>query len=168
MFARIAIFGGRRRDADAGEDRIFPQVMAKIVEIVRTIPVDVSVPRNRRPLRSYGGRDTQRTIEQSVHVTVLEIPEQTARVVKFIPQELDTAIQMQKTVKDAQAQYIGKIVCVAGNEIDRKTSTTHSGMHASSSKKNLMKTETEEIFRSSTTAIPEALLRSCRRIGTFS
>ena len=68
----------------------------------------------------------------------------------------------------AQAQYIGKIVCETGNEIDREASTTHSEMLASSFKKNLMKTETEEIFRSSTTAIPEALLRSCRRIGTFS
>ena len=56
--------------------------------------------------------------------------------------------KMQKTVKGAQAQYIGKIVCGAGNEIDREASTTHSGMHGSSFKKNLMKTETEEIFRS--------------------
>ena len=29
--------------------------------------------------------------------------------------------------------YIGKIVCVAGNEIDREVSTTHDGMLASSS-----------------------------------
>ena len=63
--------------------------------------------------------------------------------------------KVQKTVKSAQVQYIDKIVCVAGNEIDRETSTTHSGMLASSFKKgldrkinhqDLMKTETEEIF----------------------
>ena len=36
--------------------------------------------------------------------------------------------KVQKTVKSAQAQYIGKIVCVAGNEIDREASTTHSVM----------------------------------------
>ena len=64
--------------------------------------------------------------------------------------------KVQKTVKSAQAQYIGKIVCVAGNEIDREASTTHSVMLASSFKKkglgrktnhqDLMKTETEEIF----------------------
>ena len=29
--------------------------------------------------------------------------------------------------------YIGKIVCVAGNEIDREVSTTHDGMLASCS-----------------------------------
>ena len=50
----------------------------------------------------------------------------------------------------------GKIVCVAGSEIDREASTTHSGMLASRFKKkvldrktnhrDLMKTETEEIF----------------------
>ena len=45
MYARMIIFGGTRRDADVGEDLIFAQVMAKIVEIVRTIPVDASVPR---------------------------------------------------------------------------------------------------------------------------
>ena len=54
--------------------------------------------------------------------------------------------KVQKTVKGAQAQYIGKIVCVVGHEIDREASTTHSGMLASSFKKNLMKTETEEMF----------------------
>ena len=53
---------------------------------------------------------------------------------------------------DSKVQYIGKIVCVAGNEIDREASTTHSGMLASSFKKkgldqktnhqNFMKTET--------------------------
>ena len=75
--------------------------------------------------------------------------------------------KVQKTVKCAQAQYIGNIVCGAGNEIDRQASRTHSGMFASSFKKNLMKTEVEEIFRGSTTAIPEAILESCRRIGTF-
>ena len=32
-----------------------------------------------------------------------------------------------------QTQYIGKIVCVAGNEIDREVSTTHDGILASSS-----------------------------------
>ena len=57
---------------------------------------------------------------------------------------------------DSNVQYIGKIVCVAGSEIDREASTTHSGMLASSFKKKgldrkfnhqeLMKTETEEIF----------------------
>ena len=61
----------------------------------------------------------------------------------------------QKTVKGAHAQYIGKIVCGAGNEIDREASTTHSGMLAISFKKGLdrktnhqdfMKTETEEMF----------------------
>ena len=62
----------------------------------------------------------------------------------------------QKTVKGAQAQYIGKIVCGAGNEIDREASTTHSGMLASSFKKkgldrktnhqDFVKTETEEMF----------------------
>ena len=64
--------------------------------------------------------------------------------------------KVQKSVKGAQAQYIGKIVCVAGSEIDREASTTHSGTLASSFKKkgsdrktnhqDLMKTETEEIF----------------------
>ena len=54
--------------------------------------------------------------------------------------------KVQKTVKSAQAQYIGKIVCGAGNEIDRDASTTHSGMLASSFKKKLMKTETEEMI----------------------
>ena len=63
--------------------------------------------------------------------------------------------KVQKTVKGAQAQYIGKIVCVAGNEIDREASTTHSGMLASSFKKgldrktnhqDLMKIETEEMI----------------------
>ena len=54
--------------------------------------------------------------------------------------------KVQKTVKSAQAEYIGKIVCGAGNEIVREASTTHSGMLASSFKKNLMKTETGEIF----------------------
>ena len=64
--------------------------------------------------------------------------------------------KVQKTVKDAQAQYIGKIVCGAGNEIDREASTTHRRMRASSFKKkgldrktnhqDLMQTETEEIF----------------------
>ena len=34
----------RRRDADAGDDWIRPQVMAEIVEAVRMIPVDVLVP----------------------------------------------------------------------------------------------------------------------------
>ena len=34
----------RRRDADAGEDWILPHVMAEIVEVVRTFPVDVLVP----------------------------------------------------------------------------------------------------------------------------
>ena len=68
----------------------------------------------------------------------------------------DTAIQMQKTVKGAQAQHIGKIVCGTGNENDREASTTHSGMLASSFKKkgldrktthqDLMKTEIEEVF----------------------
>ena len=69
----------------------------------------------------------------------------------------DTASQRcRKNVKSAQAQYIGKIVCVAGSEIDREASTTHSGMLASSFKKkvldrktnhqDLMKTEIEEIF----------------------
>ena len=33
----------------------------------------------------------------------------------------------------AQDQYIGKIVCAAGSEIDREVSTTHDGMLASSS-----------------------------------
>ena len=57
---------------------------------------------------------------------------------------------------DSKVQHIGKIVCVAGSEIDREASTTHSGMLTSSFKKkgldqktnhqNLMKTETEEIF----------------------
>ena len=73
--------------------------------------------------------------------------------------------KVQETVKGAQAQYIGKIVCGAGNEIDREASTTHSGRLASSLKKvldrktnhvYLVKIETEEIFRGSTTAIPEA------------
>ena len=114
MYARIIIFGGKRRDADAGEDWIFPQVMEKIVEIVRTIPVDVSVldleeivkltkfqfdECNRRPLRSYGGRDGQRTIEQIVHVAVPQIPEQTARGAKVIPQELPPERIVEQTVK---------------------------------------------------------------------
>ena len=57
----------------------------------------------------------------------------------------DTAIQMQKTAKGAQAQHIGKIVCVTGNEIDREASTTHSGMLASNFKKNLMKTSLRKV-----------------------
>ena len=32
--------------------------------------------------------------------------------------------KVQKTVKGAQAQHFGKIVCGAGNEIDREASTT--------------------------------------------
>ena len=43
--------------------------------------------------------------------------------------------QVQKTVMSAQAQYVGKIVCGAGKEIDREASTTHSGMLASSFRK---------------------------------
>ena len=58
----------------------------------------------------------------------------------------DSDSKVQKTVKSAQAQYIGKIVCGAGHEIDREASTTHSGMLASSFKKNLVKTETEEMI----------------------
>ena len=54
--------------------------------------------------------------------------------------------KVQKTVTSAQAQHIGKIVCGAGNEFDREASTTHSGMLVSSFKKNLMKTQTEEMF----------------------
>ena len=64
--------------------------------------------------------------------------------------------KVQKTVKSAQAQCIGKIVCGAGKEIDREASTTHRGRLASSFKKkgldrkanhqNLMKTETEQMF----------------------
>ena len=42
----------------------------------------------------------------------------------------DSKVQI---VKGAQTQYIGKITCVAGNEIDREVSTTHDGMLASSS-----------------------------------
>ena len=55
-----------------------------------------------------------------------------------------------------KVQHIGKIVCVAGSEIDREVSTTHSGMLASNLKKKrldqktnhleLMETETEEIY----------------------
>ena len=33
--------------------------------------------------------------------------------------------KLQKTVKGAQAQHIGKIVCGAGNEIDPEATTTH-------------------------------------------
>ena len=33
--------------------------------------------------------------------------------------------KVHKTVKSAQAQCIGKIVCVVGKEIDREASTTH-------------------------------------------
>ena len=36
---------------------------------------------------------------------------------------------------DSKVQHIGKIVCVAGSEIDREVSITHSGMIASSFKK---------------------------------
>ena len=64
--------------------------------------------------------------------------------------------KVQKIVKDAQAQYIGKITGVAGNEMDREVSTTHSGMLASSFELNgldqktnhqeFTKTEIEEIF----------------------
>ena len=42
----------------------------------------------------------------------------------------DSKVQI---VKGAHTQYIGNIVCVAGNESDREASTTHSGMLASSS-----------------------------------
>ena len=80
----------------------------------------------------------------------------------------DTAIHMQKTVKVHKPSTLARSCVKLEMRIDREASTTHSEMLASSFKKNLMKTETEEIFRSSTTAIPEALLRSCRRIGTFS
>ena len=55
-----------------------------------------------------------------------------------------------------QTQYIGKIVCVAGNAIDRELTTTHDGMLASKFEKNgldqktnhqeFMKTEIEKIF----------------------
>ena len=110
MYARMMIFGGRRRDADAGEDWIFTQVMAEIVETVRTIPVDVSAlivnltklhvdECNRRPLSSYGGRDGQRTIEQIVHMTVPQIPEQIARGANVIPQELPPERIVEQTVK---------------------------------------------------------------------
>ena len=37
----------------------------------------------------------------------------------------DSDSKVQKTVKGAQTQYIGKIVCGAGNEIDREASSTH-------------------------------------------
>ena len=59
-------------------------------------------------------------------------------------------------LKGAQVQYIGKIMCVAGSEIDREVSITHSEMLASNSRRreldrkinlqDLMKTEIEEIF----------------------
>ena len=45
--------------------------------------------------------------------------------------------KVQKIVKSAQVQCIDKIVCVAGSEIDREASTTHSGMLASRNKKGL-------------------------------
>ena len=54
---------------------------------------------NRRPLRSYGGRDEQRTIEQILHVTLPEIPEQTARGVKVIHQELPQSESWSKLSK---------------------------------------------------------------------
>ena len=58
-------------------------------------------------------------------------------------------------LKGAQVQYIGKIMCVAGSEIDREVSITHNEMLASNSRRgldrkinhqDLMKTEIEEIF----------------------
>ena len=58
-------------------------------------------------------------------------------------------------LKGAQVQYIGKIMCVAGSEIDREVSITHCEMLASNSRRrldrkinhqDLMKTEIEEIF----------------------
>ena len=107
-----------------------------------------------------GGSSTSAVLDWAVDVPVVD----GARI--SVSRHSDSKVQT--TVKGAQAQHIGKIVCVAGNETDREASTTHSGMLASSFKKNLMKTETEEIFRSSITAILEALLKSCRRIGTFS
>ena len=36
---------------------------------------------------------------------------------------------------DSNVQHIGKIVCVAGSEIDRDASTTHSGTLTSSSRR---------------------------------
>ena len=41
---KSSVVASRRRDADAGEDLIFPQVMVEIVEAVRTILADVLVP----------------------------------------------------------------------------------------------------------------------------
>ena len=38
-------------------------------------------------------------------------------------------------LKGAQVQYIGKIMCVAGSEIDREVSITHSEMLASNSRR---------------------------------
>ena len=47
------------------------------------------------------------------------------------PRHSDSKVQIMNC---AQAQYIGKIVCVAGNEIDQEVSTTHDGMLSSSFK----------------------------------
>ena len=59
-------------------------------------------------------------------------------------------------LEGAQVQYIGKIMCVAGSEIDREVSIIHSKMLASNSRRreldrkinhqDIMKTEIEEIF----------------------
>ena len=46
----------------------------------------------------------------------------------------DTTIQKCRKI-GAQDQYIGKIVCVAGSEIDCEVSTTHDGMLASNSRR---------------------------------
>ena len=59
---------------------------------------------------------------------------------------------VQKTVKGAQAQHIGKIVCVAGSEIDRQQRTMEcllfqeEGLDRKTNHQDLVKTETEEIF----------------------
>ena len=67
-------------------------------------------------------------------------------------------------LKGAQVQYIGKIACVAGSEIDREVSITHSEMLASNSRRvldqktnyqDLMKTEIEGLRLTKATAIPE-------------
>ena len=39
-------------------------------------------------------------------------------------------------LKGAQVQYIGKIMCVAGSEIDREVSITHREMLASNSRRS--------------------------------
>ena len=70
---------------DAGEDWIFPQVMAKIDEVVRLIPQE---------------RIQQRTVEQRVVVLVLRVVEEMVKVDQIIPGAygVDVSVATQRQV----------------------------------------------------------------------